>query len=570
LRRIIVVGIVALLILLASSQAIIDGVANAFFLPTGEVRPATHSVQTTRGHDVVLDDGVTLSADLHRPSDTLRAPTILVRLPFTDTLFNRMRSDAIGRFWAARGYNVVVQGTRGRYRSGGAFEPLVHERADGIATLRWLDRQPWHDGRLAMWGGSAFGHTQWSIIDQTDAAPDAYFIQIASSRFREMFHPGGAFALESALYWTLNSHGPTDRTVDYENLDRGVRMLPVIKADDAAAGVNVPFFDAWANEAADGDYWRRANGADDADGAAAPVLLLGGWYDPFLPSMLADWQKLHTAPSSGESRLIIGPFAHATTVEWPGARIDEPYRQASVAPALAWFDAQLGVGESQAALPRVRIFVLGENVWRNEEEWPLARTAYTPFRLGPDGLLTHAAQTEVLDFEHFTYDPSDPVPTAGGAMLGARGGVAVQAQVNARSDVLSFLTNELPQALEITGPVRAVLTVSTDAPSTDFTAKLVLARADGVNINLADGIARRGYVPGERTEIEIDMGAISVLAPAGARLRLDISSSNFPRFDRNPNTGESSLTATRFRRAEQQIWRGAGVRSELILPIIPR
>jgi uncharacterized protein len=267
---------------------------------------------------------------------------------------------------------------------------------------------------------------------------------------------------------------------------------------------------------------------------------------------------------------MIGPFGHATTIEWPGARLDEPYRQASVAPALAWFDQQLGIDGGEHALPRVRIFVLGENVWRDEVEWPLARTAYTSFYLGPGGTLTQAVQSGPTGVDRYLYDPADPVPTRGGAMLGARAGVALQAQVGARADVISYLTAGLAEPLEITGPVRAVLTVSTDAPSTDFTAKLILVQADGANINLADGILRLAYSPGARTEIDIDMGAISVLAPAGARLRLDISSSNFPRFDRNPNTGESPLVATHFRRAEQQVWRGEGIRSHLVLPVIPR
>ena len=570
--RAVVAGVIVVLLAaaLASCQSVVDRAASAFFLPSDQVRPARYSVATSRGHDLLLDDGVTLSADLHRPRGLDRAPTILVRVPFTDTAFNRLRSDAIGRFWAARGYNVVVQGTRGRYRSGGAFEPLVHERDDGLATLAWLHAQDWHDGRLAMWGGSAFGHTQWAIIDQTDVAPDAYFIQIASSRFREMFHPGGAFALESALYWTLNSHGARDRPVDYKDLDRGALVLPVLEADDATLVADVPFFDAWASEAADGDYWRRANGGGDAGAASAPVLLLGGWYDPFLPSMLADWEKLQTAPGASESRLMIGPFAHATTIEWPGARIDEPYRQASIAPALAWFDQQLGIGGDENVLPRVRIFVLGENIWRDEEAWPLARTVYTRLYLGPERTLAPAAQSDPMGSEDYAYDPANPVPTAGGAMLGARGGVALQAQVGARADVISYLTDPLPAPLEITGPLRTVLTVSTDATSTDFTAKLILVQPSGVSINLADGIVRRAYSPGVRAEIEIDMGAISVLAPAGAHLRLDISSSNFPRFDRNPNTGESSLTATRFRPARQQVWRGEGLRSYLVLPVIPR
>jgi putative CocE/NonD family hydrolase len=552
------------------APAFVDQVASAFFLPTDRVRPPLYSVTTTRGLTLVLPDGVTLSADLHRPRGLATAPTILVRIPFTDTFINRLRSDAVGRFWAARGYNVVVQGTRGRYHSGGVFDPLVHERDDGVATLNWLAAQPWHDGRLAMWGGSAFGQTQWAIIDQHAPGPDAYFIQISSSRFRDVFHPGGAFALESALYWTLSSHGARDRDVDYSELDRGVRTLPVIQADEVAAGIDVPFFDAWATEPPDSEYWRRANGARDASTAAAPVLLLGGWYDPFLPSMLRDWEALQTASAKAESSLIIGPYAHASTIHWPGAEINEPYRQASVEPALAWFDQHLGVGETHSGRPRVRIFVLGENVWRNENEWPLARTVYTPFHLGAGGTLMREVERGAIMADRYVYNPADPVPTAGGAMLGARGGVAVQPRAGARADVLSYVSEPIESPLEITGPIRMMLTVSTDAPATDFTAKLILVLENGVSINLVDGVLRRDYSAGVRTEIEIDMGAISVLAPAGARLRLDVSSSNFPRFDRNPNTGQSSVSATRIQTARQTVWRSGDVRSYLILPVVPR
>lgn len=546
----------------------LDYVANAVVLPSDPERPPLYQVKTTRNHDFMTRDGVTLSADLHRPVGVSRAPTILVRIPFTNTLFNQLRSDVISRFWAARGYNVVVQGTRGRYRSGGAFEPLVHERDDGIATLHWLSAQPWHDGRLAMWGGSAFGHTQWSISDQTSAAPDAYFVQIASSRFRDAFHPGGAFALETALYWSLNSHGARDRKVDYRQLDRGARALPVFEADRVAAGVEIPFFDLWAKEASDSDYWHRANGMPDAHAAAAPMLLLGGWYDPFLPSMLQDWAALQGG--SIESSLIIGPFAHARTIEWPGAKIDAPYRKESVAPALRWFDRHLGVAGGGRDLPRVRIFILGENQWRSENEWPLARTVYTPFYLTEGGKLDREEPMGPPAEDRYTYDPGYPTPTAGGAMLGKRAGVVMQPSIGARADVLSYVSAPLADALEVTGPVKALLTVSTDAPSTDFTAKLILIRPDGVALNLADGVLRRTYEPDVRAQIEIDMGAIGVLAPAGAKLRLDISSSNFPRFDRNPNTGESAEAATRFRIARQTLWRGRGIRSYLVLPVIPR
>jgi uncharacterized protein len=560
--------VVLLLVAFVTRQAILDTVAEAFFLPAGTTRPAQYPVQTLRTAEMTVSDGTVLRADIHRPIGPDKTPTILTRIPFTDTFWNRVQSDSIGRFWAERGYAVVVQGTRGRYRSGGTFDPLVHEREDGIATLRWLVQQPWYDGRLAMWGGSAFGQTQWAISDQRNPGVNAFFVQIASSRFQDFFHPGGAFALESALHWALNSYGDRDRDVDMAALDRGASGLPVIDADDRAA-TNISFFKDWVREGPGSIYWDPIDGLDRARSAAAPMLLLAGWYDPFLPGMLRDFQALIASPASADSRLIIGPFAHAREISWPGTTEKILYRRSSVEPAIAWFDRQFGVGDAAPATPRIRIFVLGANVWRDESDWPLARTRLTPFYLQDDGALRPDRPAVRDAADRFRYDPASPVPTRGGAMLGPRAGVVLQDPVGARGDVLSYVSAPLREPMELTGPIKVTLWVSTDVPSTDFTAKLSFVTREGASYNLADGILRRSYVPGERTEIEIDLGATSVALAAGMRIRLDISSSNHPRFDRNPNTGENAATAIRTEVANQSVSRSVDASSHILLPVIP-
>jgi putative CocE/NonD family hydrolase len=199
----------------------VDFLAEQFVLPTNGVRPAAYRVETTRGQTFVTQDGVTLLADIYRPDGLQKTPTILVRIPLTRTVSNQMRVDVIARYWAKRGYTVVIQGTRGRYGSGGEFYPLLHEREDGLETLKWLQIQDWFDGRLAMWGGSAFGHTQWSVADQISPGTSALHVHIVSTNFRRMFFPGEAFALESALYWAIRSRGAEDRTVDIKDLERG-------------------------------------------------------------------------------------------------------------------------------------------------------------------------------------------------------------------------------------------------------------------------------------------------------------------------------------------------------------
>jgi putative CocE/NonD family hydrolase len=170
-------------------------------------RPAQYAVETTTDVKFPAQDGVRLSAEVYRPKTDTPAPTLLVRLPLSLTRQHQAFADLLGHYWGERGYNVVVAGLRGRFHSEGTYIPLVHERSDGLATLAWLKRQPWFDGRLGMWGGSVFGYTQWAIADQPPPGPQALFIQIASSDNHEMFYPGGAFSLQTALYWALTVRG---------------------------------------------------------------------------------------------------------------------------------------------------------------------------------------------------------------------------------------------------------------------------------------------------------------------------------------------------------------------------
>ncbi len=547
-------------------------------------RAAQFPVTASKGVSFVTDDGVELVADIYLPHGLLTAPTILVRIPFTNTLGNRIRSEVIARHWARRGYAVVIQGTRGRYKSGGEFYPLLFERADGIATLKWLAQQSWFDGRLAMWGGSSFGHTQWAIADQQDPGPSALSIQIASTNFRGMFYPGGAFSLESALQWAIRSSGSHDRDVDIADLKRGADHLPLIEADDIAL-FDTNFYNDWVSKRDDLSYWQQIDGTDRVQTLQCPALLIGGWYDPFLPTQIDDFIRVRTRNDpriSEKSRLIIGPWGHAQTLKLPGGVTEVPYRASSVTLSTSWFDTIFGLDVTPQ--PPVTIYIMGENRWREEREWPLARTRYTPFYLtsgghansvNGDGAL-HTEQASPAESDSFRYDPVNPVPTSGGAMLSERAGVALQNEVEMRDDVLVYSTPPLQEALEVTGPVRATLYVATDAISTDFTAKLVDVHPDGSAYNLSDGILRQRYVTSgtakgrTATEIVIELWPTSNLFKVGHRIRLEISSSNFPRYDRNLNTGETPATATRSVIASQRIFHSSEYPSRIVLPIIPR
>jgi putative CocE/NonD family hydrolase len=557
--------------------------ADSFLFSSDKIRPPTFSISTKSKAGFTTTDGVDLLADVFLPDGVEKAPTVLVRIPFSKTFSNKLRSQIIARHWAGRGYAVVIQGTRGRYESGGKFYPLIHERDDGIATLKWLTNQPWYDGRVVMWGGSSFGYTQWAIADQSELGLKALFVQIASTNFRGMFYPGNALSLESALYWAIRSRGEQDRDVRISDIDKGVTHLPIIESDDKAIG-NTEFFDDWLMNRDNDDFWRKIDGVNRAESLKAPALLMGGWFDPFLPTQLEDFRSITTKAEksvASETRLIIGPWGHAQSTKLPGSGMKVPYRVESVLPSIPWFDHQLGIVDAPLDMARVNIFVMGENRWRNENEWPLARTRYTCFYLGSDGnantlrgdgSLSSEIRDVGSDFDKFVYDPLNPVPTAGGAMLSERAGIELQNGIEERSDVLVYSTRPLRKSMEVTGPVRVILYVSTDAQSTDFSAKLTDVHPDGSSYNLSDGILRRDFyqIKGKPVKIEIELWPTSNVFFKGHKIRLEISSSNFPRYDRNLNTGEFIPTATRFVIANQKIFHSPEYPSKLVLPVIPR
>jgi putative CocE/NonD family hydrolase len=543
------------------------------------VRPVEHGVRVERAVTRARD-GVALVSFVYRPQGVERAPTVLVRIPFQSAWINRMRAHALGRFWAGRGYAVVIQGTRGRFLSSGTHYPLRPEREDGIDTLAWIAAQDWYDGRIGSWGGSTFGYTQWVLADRRDPGPSCIDIQIASTSFREMLHPGGAFSLESALYWMLRIHG---RRPELADLRPGFDGWPLVEADDRL-GVDVPFFDDWLLHAERDAYWIEIDGDDRPARAQGPVLSMAGWYDAFLPTQLRDFVELRARARpdvARASRLVIGPWAHARTVRVPGSEETAPYRHEILARSIPWFDRHLrGEAPGEESAP-VRIFVMGENAWRDEEGWPLARARETALWLrgggaangaAGDGRLERAAPTSDDPPDGYVHDPEDPVPSAGGSMLGPRGGIARQEAIERREDVLVYTGEPLAEPLEVTGPVTLVLWVRTSAPSSDFTGKLVDVHPDGAAYNVTDGILRRRYDPSATgpVEIRIELWPTSMLFRAGHRIRLEVSSSNFPRYDRNPSTGEPIPTATRTVPATQTVHHGATHPSRLLLPVVPR
>ena len=543
-------------------------------------KKSLYSVDLLRNQSFETKKGITLSARLFRPKGLEKAPTILVRIPLTYTLENSLKSELIGRFWSSRGYNTVLQGTRGRYQSSGTFYPLIHEREDGQETLAWIKQQPWFDGDLFMWGSSSFAHTQWAIADSTEPKIKGYFMHVGSSDFEGMFYPGGAFSLATAVYWSMRSRGQEDREVVLEDLKKGLETLPIIEADNVALG-DTDFYNDWVLNKDNQKFWEKIDGINRTEEIQGPALLLAGWYDPFLITQIEDYKSLKSHTDSyiaQNTRLIIGPWKHADQVSLPnGASV--AYRENSVWPAIPWFDEILGKGTKKIA--EVKIFVMGINQWREEQEWPLQRTVYKPYFLDSsgqansakgNGLLTPLKDSLRNASDSFTYNPMNPVPTAGGAILGSWGGIRNQKDIEQREDVLIYDGPTLEFPVEITGPIEAHLHVSSSAETTDFTVKLVDVYPDGNVYNISDGIIRLEDIP---TEVDKPLLAKIQLRPTsnvflpGHKIRIEVSSSNFPRYDRNLNVKQDFATGKEFLSANQTVYHSKDFPSYILLPTIP-
>jgi uncharacterized protein len=553
------------------------------------LRRSEFAVREQKGAALLTSDGISLVADIYHPQRIARTPTILVRIPLTRDFKNSLFASMIGKMWAERGYTVVIQGTRGRFGSEGTFYPLRGERQDGIETLQWIAKQPWFDGHILTWGGSSFGQTQWAIADQSAPGPSALMVYFASTDFHDMFYPGGAFSLDSALSWAIRSYGVRDQAdwPSANEVERAATGFPLLDADRRARGANIDFFKDWVGHPDRDAFWADIDGQNRVQSLKAPVLLMAGWYDPFLPTQLNDF--IHIRQSSEpivatRSRLIIGPWTHASEVTFPDGTKGGNFRLQSLAESLPWFDENLGKTTPPASSP-VRIFVMGKNQWRNEQEWPLARTQYTPYFLGStrsansvtgDGTLNTLAPIAEEPADSYAYDPLHPVPTAGGAMIGPAAGIARQNDIEGRGDVLVYTTPSLNEDLEVTGPISLILYVSTTAPNTDFTAKLLDVHQDGSAFNISEGILRRSYqeaqgpsVTQKVYEIHLDLWPTSIVLFKGHRIRLEVSSSNFPRFDRNPNNGNRIATEMNAISAKQTVSHDPKYPSRLIMPIIP-
>lgn len=592
-----------------------------------------YDVIVRRNVMVPMRDGVKLATDLYFPAkhgDIVQGafPAVIERTPY-----DKESKFSEGRYLARRGYVAVRQDVRGRFESEGVWHPFAKEAPDGYDTVEWVAAQPWCDGNVGTMGGSYCGSDQSALATLNPPHLKAMVVAVGTSNYHtSSMRQNGALELRFMIYAfrmaTTSKEALADAALkaaldaDFARVGEWLTRTPYRKGSSALRFL--PTYEQWVldllGEGDFNDYWKQRGYAIDHyydEHADVPTIYLGGWYDSYTRGTTANYVALSKRMESPQ-HLLMGPWTHGG---WGNSFAgDVDFGQDSVLDdydgyRLGWFDRWLkGIENGVDREKPVRIFVMGGGggrrnregrlsymgAWRDVDDWPLPGTRFTPYYLQPDGKIGED-MPEPSEPSRYTFDPRDPVPTVGGNLsagdpilvAGAydqRGdsrfyGCRDSLPLSARADVLVFQTPELKEQLEVTGPLTMKLWASSSATDTDFTVKLIDVHPpnedypDGFAQNITDSIVRGRYrrsrdkpelmAPGEIYELEIVMYPTSTVFGEGHRIRLDVSSSNFPRFDINPNTGGALGRDRRVVPAENVIYHDPDHPSHIVLPIIP-
>ncbi len=570
-----------------------------------------------------MRDGTILRANIFRPASGGPYPVALTRTPYgKDYGSVSPFLDAVRM--ARAGYIVVIQDVRGRFRSEGEFSAFRNEFHDGYDSVEWAARLPNSNGKVGMFGASYFGFTQWAAAVETPPSLKAIVPSITWHDTRDgTSWRGGALELGVIAGWNIGTIALDvylkryAQAPLYEQFAAAMRLVNEINNLRTEGYWSLPLKDFEPLKRVDvgvADLERFIAHPYNAQEAVAtspgtrldcvtvPSLNIGGWYDIFTQGTIDNFAAMRErggTPEARQAKLVIGPWSHVNYSHVVGqqdfgfvANMSFMNLQTDLTSLTQrWFDYWLkGIDNGIAHEPPVKLFIMGDNAWRDEGEWPLARTRYTPYYLhsggaantlnGNGSLSTTPPVEELAD--HYVYDPATPTPTLGGSNLMHPlfyQGVKDQREIEARPDVLVYTSAPLERDTEVTGPVVAKLWVTSDGPDTDFVARLVDVHPDGFAQNLADGILRARYrdgetekmlTPGEPAEITVDLWSTANVFKAGHRIRVDIASASFPRWDRNPNTGAPFGQDAELRPARNTILHDAAHPSHIILPLIPR
>jgi hypothetical protein len=573
--------------------------------------------RAAQAYDVIVEsgvaakmrDGIVLHADIYRPRQDGRYPVLLQRTPYNKD--NDWGAIPFAFKAAAAGYVVIIQDVRGRYSSEGEWYPFKNESSDGYDTVEWAASLPYANGQVGMFGGSYVGATQMLAAIARPPHLAGINPSVTASNYHDGWtYQGGAFEQWFSESWAAGLAQDTLNRAIVKNTNAmlGAQALPLatfplFNSFALAGGADLspalaPYFLDWLAHPGYDDYWKQWSIEDHYAELTVPALTIAAWYDIFQGGSLRNYVGLQAHGASQEARtgqrLIVEIGGHAGSgrkigdVDFgPAAALDDSEL------TLEWYDYLFkGVQNQFAKTKPVRIFVMGANQWRDEDEWPLKRAQNARFYLHSRGSANSSQGNGTLSrlppdaepSDQYRYDPSHPVPTVGGPLCcdGAhlQPGPRDQRLVESRPDVLIYSTAPLADDVEVTGPISVELYAESSSVDTDFTAKLVDVDGEGFAQNLTEGIIRARYrnsqekaellKPGQVYKFTIDLWSTSNVFRRGHTLRLEISSSNFPRFDRNLNTGEGAESGTQSVSAINTIYHDSQHRSLLVLPIVPR
>lgn len=555
-------------------------------------------------HDVEqrMRDGTILRADIYMPKGDGPFPALLERTPYSKDNSPEVQVKS-PPFFASHGYAVVIQDVRGRFKSEGKFIPFHDDgwgpNRDGYDTVEWIAAQPWCAGKVGTIGGSYAGATQYRLAPTRPPHLRAMYVRESSADYHaEWVYHGGAFELAFMHRWTLRwTYNNLARLASGEEYERRKGVLEKALEELAEWEWQLPLnpnplvvgLDDWYNDFLahpdDGPFWWRWNIAHHHHEIETPMVHLGGWFDIFLAGTLKNFvgmkNRARTQQARDAQRLIVGPWIHGPWNMALSQQGEVDFGPDSIrdynAMRLPWFDywlkgAQHGVMDE----PPVQLFIMGENRWRNFENYPIANTQYQNWYLHDGGTLSPAAPLGAEQADSYAYDPYDPVPTRGGCTLNLDGGAWDQRPIEGRC--LTYTSEPLQHDLTIVGDVKCVLHAMSSAPDTDWVVRLTDVHPDGFSRLLCDGILRARYRESQRTPqlltphqvyaFVVDLWATANTFKAGHRIRVAITSSSFPRFDRNLNTGGDNAAEAIGPIAYNSVFHDAVRPSHIVLPVI--
>ncbi len=529
---------------------------------------------------IPMRDGVELAADLYDLKPGVRKPVLLQRTPY-----NKAGAATIARRFAQHGYAVVVQDTRGRYESKGEFFPYNNEGQDGYDTTEWVTRQPWSDGRIGMWGASYVGAVQYQAAAEGARGLAVLAPTATWNSFYRNIYTGGVSRL--ALIGTAAAGlypAPAGKTAPADWY-RTLLTLPLSDLD-LAIGWRIPWLQTILTHPHPDGFWKRLDVTNEIAHLKIPAQHVVGYYDFFLREVVANFQRLRL--TGAEQQLVLGPWDHGSIGKRTLGEVDFGANAEFDLPGenLQWFDRVLQ--NKRPAVPAVRYFSMGDNVWRTAEAWPPKEATITPYYLQSggkantrrgDGRLTTKLQQKAPYTDQFTADPANPVPAWPPAMLkgkfSAFWGPVDQGPNEDRDDVLVYDSGPVTQPLRLAGPIEAYLWVSQNTPDADWVVKLIDVAPNGMAQNLTVGVQRASFVPGYRHnakgtpyKVRVDVGHVAALIQPGHSLRVEITGSYFPLFDRNTNTGEGPYSG-RTLVAKQTVHHAPQFASMVLLPVLP-